>query len=155
MSALPLKVSSTSTPSKLANGASSSAASPSQSKPGAGVTDPADISSPHELTAYVENLLEQLDAKFDDMSSQILERSESLALVRRTRSHQLTVVNFIRATLVMQMSSRVDALEASIQDIINGDLGGTSTPGHSIPPSPAPGTTSTPIPVRRAGSGLQ
>ncbi|KAA1467174.1 hypothetical protein DENSPDRAFT_812641 [Dentipellis sp. KUC8613] len=130
MSALPLKVSSTSTPSKLANGATSSAASPSQSKPGAGVTDPADISSPHELTAYVENLLEQLDAKFDDMSSQILER-------------------------MMQMSSRVDALESSLQDIINGDLGSSSTPGHSIPPSPAPGTTATPIPVRRTGSGLQ
>ena len=60
---------------------------------------PGDISSPHELTAFVgllfnspdrslhlipamlkvETLLEQLDSKFDDMSSQILERSASLS----------------------------------------------------------------------------
>jgi heat shock factor-binding protein 1 len=36
---------------------------------------PEDISSPHELTAFVETLLGQLEAKFDDMSSQILEKS--------------------------------------------------------------------------------
>jgi len=76
------------------------------------MTNPADISSPHELTAYVESLLEQLDAKFDDMSTQILDR-------------------------MMQMSSRVDALEASIQDIINGDV----TP--SLPQSPSPMGTGT------------
>ena len=60
---------------------------------------PGDISSPHELTAFVgllfnssdghlhlilamfkvETLLEQLDSKFDDMSSQILERSAFLS----------------------------------------------------------------------------
>ncbi|ESK95947.1 heat shock factor-binding protein 1-like [Moniliophthora roreri MCA 2997] len=69
------------------------------------------ISSPHELTAFVETLLEQLDAKFDDMSTQILDR-------------------------MSQMSSRVDALEASIQDIINGDAPQsptpTGTPGGNI-----------------------
>ncbi|KAI0250471.1 hypothetical protein BJV78DRAFT_1219441 [Lactifluus subvellereus] len=46
--------------------------SPGPSKP---LANPADISSPHELTAFVETLLEQLDSKFDDMSSQIIERS--------------------------------------------------------------------------------
>ncbi|KAG7100026.1 hypothetical protein E1B28_001812 [Marasmius oreades] len=55
------------------------------------------ISSPHELTAFVETLLEQLDSKFDEMSSQILDR-------------------------MTQMATRVDALEASIQDIISGDV---------------------------------
>ncbi|KAJ3783224.1 heat shock factor binding protein 1-domain-containing protein [Lentinula boryana] len=75
-------------------------------KPSMGVNN---ISSPHELTAFVETLLEQLDTKFDEMSSQILDRMN-------------------------QMSTRVDALETSIQDIINGDL--------SVPqsPSPIPGT---------------
>lgn len=68
---------------------------------------PQDISSPHELTAFVETLLEQLDSKFDEMSNQILDRMN-------------------------QMSSRVDALEASIQDIINGDVPQS--------PSPLPGT---------------
>ncbi|KAL7279155.1 hypothetical protein ACG7TL_006995 [Trametes sanguinea] len=67
--------------------------------------NPPDISSPHELTAFVESLLEQLDQKFDDMSSQILDR-------------------------MMQMSSRVDALEASIQDIISNDA-----PAQPLPPS--------------------
>ncbi|EJD42504.1 hypothetical protein AURDEDRAFT_168319 [Auricularia subglabra TFB-10046 SS5] len=70
-------------------------------------TRPEDISSPHELTAFVETLLGQLEAKFDDMSSQLLDR-------------------------MGQMSSRVDALEASIQDLINTDI--------AAPPSPKPGT---------------
>ncbi|KAF9031523.1 hypothetical protein BDZ89DRAFT_984632 [Hymenopellis radicata] len=70
-----------------------------------------EISSPHELTAFVETLLEQLDSKFDEMSTQILDR-------------------------MSQMSTRVDALEASIQDIINGDISPT------MPTSP----------IRRSGS---
>ncbi|CAA7267461.1 hypothetical protein NLJ89_g1081 [Agrocybe chaxingu] len=86
-----------------------------------GTIAPNDISSPHELTAFVETLLETLDTKFDDMSKQILERMN-------------------------QMSERVDALELSIQDIINGDI--------SVPqsPSPVPGT---PGGIRRSDSGLQ
>ncbi|KAI0784551.1 heat shock factor binding protein 1-domain-containing protein [Abortiporus biennis] len=112
-SALPLNV--TSTPSKpgsgqSANGASSTA--PSSLKP---PPNPSDISSPHELTAFVETLLEQLETKFDDMSSQILDR-------------------------MMQMSTRVDALEASIQDIINGD--NTNVP-PSMPQSPSVATKRT------------
>lgn len=55
-----------------------------------------DITSPHELTAYVEQLITQIEGKFDEMSTQILERMN-------------------------QMSSRVDTLEASIQDLINSD----------------------------------
>ncbi|KAF5375598.1 hypothetical protein D9757_008515 [Collybiopsis confluens] len=76
------------------------------------------ISSPHELTAFVETLLEQLDSKFDEMSTQILDR-------------------------MTQMSTRVDALEAAIQDIINGD----------VPPSPSP-NPGTPGGMRRSESGL-
>ncbi|KAH9965245.1 heat shock factor binding protein 1-domain-containing protein [Russula dissimulans] len=95
------------------------------------LANPADISSPHELTAFVETLLEQLDTKFDDMSSQIIER-------------------------MIQMSQRVDALEASIQDIINGDTAsGSSTVTPSIPSSP--GSTPTNLHPRRTltRNGLQ
>ncbi|KAH9838440.1 heat shock factor binding protein 1-domain-containing protein [Rhodofomes roseus] len=102
--ALPLNVSASGAPSKSPAPASAAAAVSS-----AKATTTSDISSPHELTAFVETLLEQLDAKFDDMSSQILDR-------------------------MMQMSTRVDALEAAIQDIINGD----TAPGPpSMPQSPA------------------
>ena len=61
--------------------------------------------------------------------------------------------DFNMCCTVVQMSQRVDALEASIQDIINGDAptGTGSTP--SIPPSPGV-SVSTPIP-RRTRSGLQ
>jgi hypothetical protein len=61
------------------------------------------------------------------MSTQILDRSKSLDLISTMRiaaSHSVPV---------NQMSTRVDALEASIQDIINGDV-------VSVPQSPAPGT---------------
>jgi len=73
---------------------------------------PEDISSPLELTHYIDNILDTLESKFDDMSSQILER-------------------------MGQMSTRVDKLEASIQDIINGDV---TVGQNSLPQSPAPGT---------------
>ncbi|KAF9516900.1 hypothetical protein BS47DRAFT_1340198 [Hydnum rufescens UP504] len=72
---------------------------------------PEEISSPHELTAFVETLLSQLEGRFDDMSNQILDRMN-------------------------QMSSRVDALESSIHDLINGDIARPatpSTPGNSHP----------------------
>ncbi|KAG8900307.1 hypothetical protein FRB99_006127 [Tulasnella sp. 403] len=55
---------------------------------------PEEISSPHELTAFVESLLTQLETKFDDMSTQVLEK-------------------------MTNMSNRVDALEVAVQDLIN------------------------------------
>ncbi|KZT59185.1 hypothetical protein CALCODRAFT_467294 [Calocera cornea HHB12733] len=73
---------------------------PRPSAAGAGssrVPQPTDISSPHELTAFVESLLTQLETRFDEMSGQVLERMNA-------------------------MSTRVDALEASIQDLISGGL---------------------------------
>jgi len=88
---------------------------------------PSDISSPHELTAFVETLLEQLETKFDDVSSQILERMN-------------------------QMATRVDALEASIQDIINGDLQSHTTGG--IPQSPSLGSSGSTASIRRSPVNL-
>ncbi len=75
----------------------------------------------------VESLLEQLDQKFDDMSSQILDRSTS-----PLPSHQPRPVrpSHSPVSTVTQMSSRVDALEASIHDIISSD-----TPAAPLPPS--------------------
>ncbi|KXN82966.1 Heat shock factor-binding protein 1 [Leucoagaricus sp. SymC.cos] len=126
-SALPLKV--PSTPAK--NGENDKDKTPmaaSKQTPAAksGTLVPGDISSPHELTAFVETLLEQLDTKFDDMSKQILDR-------------------------MSQMSSRVDALEASIQDIINGDIG--SNVSASIPQSPSPAPSASGTGLRRSDSG--
>ncbi|KAI0001192.1 hypothetical protein BJV77DRAFT_265743 [Russula vinacea] len=89
LSAQPLKVT-TSGSSKGDQGGSrtpvaSRGSSPRPPKP---LADPADISA--RTSSQHSTLLEQLDAKFDDMSSQIIDR-------------------------MMQMSKRVDALEASIQ----------------------------------------
>ncbi|KAL0578086.1 hypothetical protein V5O48_003904 [Marasmius crinis-equi] len=97
--AQPLKVTSTVPPKTTGNDQVEKSTVATKSKGNIGVNH---ISSPHELTAFVETLLEQLDTKFDEMSSQILER-------------------------MSQMSTRVDALESSIQDIINGDV--PSQPG--------------------------
>ncbi|KAF8622001.1 hypothetical protein AX15_007355 [Amanita polypyramis BW_CC] len=107
-SALPLNVAST--PSKPPDSDKDKTPTSSGKQPTSntkvGAITPSDISSPHELTAFVETLLERLDANFDEMSNQILDRMN-------------------------QMSSRVDALEAAIQDIINGDI--------TVPQSPSPG----------------
>ncbi|KAI0671675.1 hypothetical protein C8Q78DRAFT_1030289 [Trametes maxima] len=102
--ALPLNVAPGSRPATAQSVLSTASSSTVVSKP---APNPPDISSPHELTAFVESLLEQLDRKFDDMSSQILDR-------------------------MTQMSDRVDMLEASIQDIINSD---TAQPPPQPPPS--------------------
>ncbi|KIK03006.1 hypothetical protein K443DRAFT_5731 [Laccaria amethystina LaAM-08-1] len=119
-SAQPLKV--PATPSRVADNDKDKTPIPVAKQPAtstAGAIAPNDISSPHELTAFVETLLEQLDAKFDEMSTQILDR-------------------------MTQMSTRVDALEASIQDIINGDV------AASVPQSPSLSTPG----IRRSDSGL-
>ncbi|KAH8118109.1 heat shock factor binding protein 1-domain-containing protein [Phellopilus nigrolimitatus] len=115
-SAKPLKIPS-STPSKPPSAAPKPVADTPSTAAASLQLNPSDITSPHELTAFVETLLEQLDTKFDDMSSQFLKRMD-------------------------MMSTRVDALEVSIQDIINGDI----TAGASVPQSPGLGG------VRRTGS---
>jgi len=99
----------------------------------------------------VETLLEQLDTKFDDMSSQIIDRSAlpRFPLSCGVSSYMVYGSHYMHA--VMQMSQRVDALEASIQDIINGDAPSSST--SSIPSSPS--TTPTTLQSRRTRSGLQ
>jgi hypothetical protein len=65
------------------------------------------------------------------MSTQILERSMSLDLLSTT---PVAASHCLLPNPVDQMSTRVDALEASIQDIINGDV------SVSVPQSPSPGT---------------
>ncbi|KAJ3555341.1 hypothetical protein NM688_g2631 [Phlebia brevispora] len=106
--AKPLKVTPSMTPSRQSASPITPNGTPSNANKA--VPNAPDVSSPHELTAFVETLLEQLDAKFDDMSSQILER-------------------------MTQMSTRVDALEAAIQDIINGENTTGQAP-PSLPQSP-------------------
>ncbi|KAG6337115.1 hypothetical protein ID866_1989 [Astraeus odoratus] len=121
-SALPLKVTPASTPARPGTAPDTSGSRTPTSQPPA--PNPGEISSPHELTAFVETLLEQLDTKFDEMSSQILDR-------------------------MIQMSNRVDALEAAIQDIISGDV---ATPNAPQSPTPFGGNVAGP---RRNGSTPQ
>ncbi|KAG8930756.1 hypothetical protein FRC03_004459 [Tulasnella sp. 419] len=101
MSAKPLKVPAT-------NGKASSSSSPSDTKTSSSKTAPSsiastDISSPHELTAFVETILSNLETRFDDMSSQVLDKMN-------------------------QMSTRVDSLELAMQDLLN-DTYMPGTPG--------------------------
>ncbi|KAG8733966.1 hypothetical protein FRC11_014169 [Ceratobasidium sp. 423] len=126
--ALPLNLAGSSTPAKdrspisapknipTGAGTGSRSATPvADSRPSAtGLsTKPEDITSPHELTVFIENLLNQVETGFDEMSTQILER-------------------------MTQMSSRVDSLELAVQDLINGDL---SAPGPSLTPQPTGGSS--------------
>ncbi|KAL8277581.1 hypothetical protein RQP46_010013 [Phenoliferia psychrophenolica] len=57
------------------------------------------ITSPQELTQFVDNLLTDLESRFDAMSTDVLSRLSSL-------------------------STRVDSLEASIGDLMSGTAGG-------------------------------
>ncbi|KAI0951363.1 hypothetical protein AcW1_008421 [Taiwanofungus camphoratus] len=72
--ALPLNVTSSAAPSRPTNTGATTASMTTSSSTKV-ITNPSDISSPHELTAFVEMLLEQLDTKFEDMSTQILDRN--------------------------------------------------------------------------------
>ncbi|TIA83399.1 hypothetical protein E3P99_04138 [Wallemia hederae] len=72
-------------------------------------SDNGDISSPHELTAFVEDVLTKLDTKFDAMSSVVLEKMD-------------------------EMSDRVDSLEHSIQELVN--TAGPASPKPASPRSP-------------------
>jgi hypothetical protein len=99
----------------------------------------------------VETLLEQLDTKFDDMSSQIIDRSALPRFPLSCGVSSCMVYGSHYMHAVMQMSQRVDALEASIQDIINGDAPSSSS--SSIPSSPS--ATPTTLQSRRTRSGLQ
>jgi heat shock factor-binding protein 1 len=174
LSAQPLKVTASGSSSKGDQVGSrtpvASRGSSPRPRPPKPLTDPADISSPHELTAFVrstpflffrprhdrrklqvETLLEQLDTKFDDMSSQIIERSALSCSPLSCGVSSYMAYGLIYMHAVMQMSQRVDALEGSIQDIINGDAPTSST--SSIPSSPS--TTPTTLQSRRTRNGLQ
>ncbi|KAG8979766.1 hypothetical protein FRB95_014888 [Tulasnella sp. JGI-2019a] len=75
--------------------ASNPRATPTTSTPiKSDLPNPEDISSPHELTMFVDTLLSQLETKFDEMSTQVLDKMTA-------------------------MSTRVDSLEVAIQDLIN------------------------------------
>ncbi|KAG9104975.1 hypothetical protein FRC06_002895 [Ceratobasidium sp. 370] len=131
--ALPLNVAGSSTPSKerspisapknlapaqpSGEAASRSATPVPGTRPTAPVltAKPEDITSPHELTAFIENLLNQVETSFDEMSAQILQR-------------------------MAQMSSRVDSLEIAVQDLISGDL---SAPVPTLTPQPTGGSAQT------------
>ncbi|CAG8555729.1 15335_t:CDS:2 [Acaulospora colombiana] len=52
-----------------------------------------DIQSPQELTAYVETVIQQLQTKFDDLSSLLIEKMD-------------------------EMGSRIDTLEKSLGDLM-------------------------------------
>jgi len=83
----------------------------------------------------VETILEQLDAKFDEMSTQILDRS---TLLPNILVHKPFCARVTWTFAVSQMSVRVDALEAAIQDIItNGEVNTGSLPSSPIPASPS------------------
>lgn len=157
-SAQPLKV--PATPSRAAENDKDKTPIPVAKQPAtstARAITPNDISSPHELTAFVSFttlisrsifLIDRLRHFWNNwMPSSMRCRHRSWTEVC------LHLAPFILKRLwcahvepaVTQMSTRVDALEASIQDIINGDV------ATSVPQSPSP---STPGIIRRSDSGL-
>lgn len=85
----------------------------------------------------VENLLNQLETRFDEASNQILDRStfadtNSFNNLLRGISIRIDAfsppIPFIPCHVVSQMSSRVDNLENAIHDLINGDVARPTTP---------------------------
>ncbi|KAE8233143.1 hypothetical protein CF326_g1820 [Tilletia indica] len=62
-----------------------------------------EITSPHELTEWVDIVLNQLEDKFDLFNGQVQDRMK-------------------------EMSARIEALESSIQELVTGTAGGTAPP---------------------------
>ncbi|KAG9047952.1 hypothetical protein FS837_001136 [Tulasnella sp. UAMH 9824] len=109
MSAKPLNVTANGKPS---SSSATSSKTPEKTPSKAPLVKPEEISSPHELTAFVESLLTQLETKFDDMSTEVLDKMTS-------------------------MSDRVDSLERAIQDLIS-----DTYVSPTVPATPAPGAKS-------------
>lgn len=76
----------------------------------------------------MDTLLTQLEAKFDEMSSQVLDKSK-VGHRYRKKDPALTY----ERNPVTTMSTRVDALEVAIQDLIN---------DTHVTPLPTPGPSS-------------
>ncbi|PWN52872.1 hypothetical protein IE53DRAFT_366816 [Violaceomyces palustris] len=94
------------TPSQI-NASSASEASNKASLNVPGATNlMGEISSPHQLTDWVDTLISQLENRFDDMSNQVGARMN-------------------------EMSNRIDALENSIQDLISGASSGSVSVHHT------------------------
>ena len=169
LSAQPLKVTISGSSSKGDQGGSrtpvASRGSSPRPKP---LANPADISSPHELTAFVRSCPPLFPPPVHGVAEENfrskhywsnLIRSSMTCLHKSSnavRCHVCGVSSYMTygsryMRAVMQMSQRVDALEASIQDIINGEAPSSST--SSIPSSPS--TTPTTLQSRRTRSGLQ
>ncbi|RXK42078.1 hypothetical protein M231_00800 [Tremella mesenterica] len=72
-------------------------------KPPVTTVGPKDVMSPGELCGFVDNLLSQLEMKFDDMSKEVLDGMN-------------------------KMSARIDQLENTIQDLMHGDIDAPTSP---------------------------
>lgn len=159
-SALPLKVTPASTPNKpfAKDNMRDQTPTPANGKKPA-PANPGEISSPHELTAFVRTrpillndrvaqcLLWNVGRDFARAARHEVRRDvDADSRPQYVARYPVGVVgaNMFKNFIVEQMSTRVDALEASIQDIINGDITTASVPAS---PAPVPG-------IRRSGSGL-
>jgi hypothetical protein len=83
------------------------------------------ISSPHELTDWVDGLLDTLQNRFDVMQGQVEERSEFSERVeergaRGTDWHGFCVPCSLS---VSEMARRIDTLESSIEELLQGQSG--------------------------------
>ncbi|WWD17919.1 hypothetical protein CI109_102364 [Kwoniella shandongensis] len=92
------KPNASSSPAKVGGGGGGSAVAGGGAAGGLGAVK--EVVSPGELCGFVDTLLAQLENRFDEMSEQVLGRME-------------------------EMSSRIDHLETTIQDLMHGDIEST------------------------------
>lgn len=91
-----------------------------------------EISSPHELTDWVDSVLDQLETRFESMNDQVVQRSErpgggdgdrwkregkpaSRTLGSMIASPLTPALFLVLSSSVKEMSNRIDALESSIE----------------------------------------
>ena len=147
-SALPLKVTPASTPARPVptTEVASDARTPTKQSVAA---IPGEISSPHELTAFVSHVYSgPLPSSLKEPCSRSKPYWSSwIPSLMRCRRRFWIEVSLVRIRLisltdilllVAQMSNRVDALENAIQDIISGDVMTPSASPTQFPPAPLP-----------------
>ncbi|AES61808.2 heat shock factor-binding protein [Medicago truncatula] len=94
--------------------------------------------SPADMTAFVQNLLQQMQSRFQTMSDSIVTKNILLAffnLIKLVQYSNFESNAFLDTNALDDMGSRINELEQSINDL-RAEMGVESSPSPAAPEKP-------------------